>query len=253
MGDKTGISWTDKTFNGWTVCTEVSEGCDNCYARSLAKRFYGVEWGNGVPRFLFKNTWKNPVVWDREAERNGVRYKVFAMSLADWADNEVPTEWRERMWALVKKCQNLDWQLLTKRHLSMSLFPSDWGDGYPNVHLGVSVENAKNEYRVDNLMSIPARVHWISAEPLLSNLNWTTLAQKGVDWFVVGGESDQKNKARPFDMQWALDAIEQCHSYGKRVFIKQKGSNCVGMTFKHSHGADPSEWPVECQVQEFPA
>lgn len=253
MGITTGITWTDHTFNGWTVCTEVSPGCDNCYARSLAKRFYGVDWGAGVKRKLFTGTWKNPILWNRLAKQESKRHKVFAMSLADWADREVPVEWRNRFWNLVKACDWLDWQLLTKRHIDKSVLPADWGDGYPNVWLGVSVESPKYMGRVDNLLTIPARVHWISAEPLLENVNWNGCLMSGIDWIVVGGESSQKFDARPFEMEWALDAIYQCHNAGKKVFIKQKGSNCIGHSFQEKHGANPLEWPEACRVQEFPS
>lgn len=252
MGFTTGISWTDHTFNGWTVCTEVSPGCDNCYARALAKRFYGVDWGAGVPRKLFKSTWQNARQWNAQAKRERKRRRVFAMSLADWADGEVPVEWRNRFWQLVKECDWLDWQLLTKRYLHLGHFPRDWGDGYPNVWLGVSVESKKYLSRATNVLSIPARVHWISAEPLLENVDWMPCLRDGIDWIVVGGESIQQYDARPFEIQWALDVIEQCHSTGKAAFVKQKGSNCVGYQFADKHGANPLEWLPECQVQEFP-
>lgn len=251
MGEKTGISWTDHTFNGWTVCTEVSPGCDNCYARTLAKNRMGLGWGAGVPRHLFKGTWNNPLKWNEMARRENKKHKVFAMSLADWADSEVPKEWRDRFWKLVKDTPWLEWQLLTKRHISRDIMPEDWGFGYPNVWLGVSVESKGYEYRVADLIKIPAKIHWVSAEPLLEDLDWAGMSYLGIDWFVVGGESDQSHKAREFRVDWASNALRECHVFNSKVFVKQLGSNS-GLDLKDRHGANINEFPIDLRVQEFP-
>lgn len=260
MGTKTRISWTDHTFNGWTGCTEVSPGCDNCYARKLVRRF-GYGWGAGAPRQKFKNTWSWARVWNKQAEVQGKPHLVFAMSLADWADSEAPEEWREEMWQLIRDTPYLYWQLLTKRHLSHSLFPNDWWsrpNGYPNVWLGVSVEGNGQLYRLENLLEIPARVHFVSYEPALEYVDfgpywhidrdWTV--NKALDWLVIGGESHQESRARPFDPEWARQNILKSRGDGK-VFVKQLGSNC-GLNLSESHGADPKEWPEDLRVQEFP-
>ena len=141
MGEQTGISWTDHTFNPWIGCTAVSAACDHCYAETLAKR-YG--WDFAARRRTSENNWRNPRRWNRAAERDGVRRRVFCASLADVFDNQVPPEWRADLWDLIRACPSLDWQLLTKRPQNIArMLPDDWGDGWPNVWLGTTAENSE--------------------------------------------------------------------------------------------------------------
>lgn len=262
MGEKTGIAWTDHTFNGWWICTEVSPGCDNCYARALAHR-WGYGWGKGVPRRLLSDKhWLEPLKWNAKAEKEGKRHRVFTSSMADWADSEVPTEWRARLWELIRQTPWLDWQMLTKRAITRTVLPADWWDyafGYPNVWLGVSVESPAYEFRIHNLLKIPAEVHWVSAEPLLADLHYD--AWRGVDWWVIGGESSQAGrKARPFDVQWARNAIQSGKRTGAKIFIKQLGSSPYDKEYhlpvvwhlNDHHGADMTEWEEDLRVREFP-
>ena len=138
------INWTHHTFNCWQGCTRVSPECDNCYAVRFAAR-QGVKWGKGAPRRVMSdNYWREPLAWDRAAARAGERHRVFCASEADWADAEAPAGQLKRLWGLIRATPNLDWLLLTKRagRIERSL-PSDWGEGYANVWLGVSCGNRK--------------------------------------------------------------------------------------------------------------
>lgn len=116
MGEVTGISWCNHTFNPWIGCTKVSPACDGCYAEvSTPSRVHGVLWGNHPRRRTSPSTWAQPLAWNRKAERQGTRPFVFCASLADVFDNQVPAEWRGDLFDLIRATPNLTWLLLTKR------------------------------------------------------------------------------------------------------------------------------------------
>ena len=133
MAENSGIEWTHHTFNPWIGCTKVSAACDHCYAEAWDKRFGGERWGPHAPRTRTK-TWGNPVKWNRQAEEQGKRFRVFCASLADVFDNHrsIDPAWRRELWLLIESTPHLDWLLLTKRPQNIAkMLPSDWGDkGY---------------------------------------------------------------------------------------------------------------------------
>jgi protein gp37 len=224
MGFKSNIEWCDHTFNGWIGCTKVSPACDNCYAeRDFDKRRKVVEWGPGNPRKrTSEKNWNNPIRWNRLAEEQGVRFRVFGGSLMDWADAEVPDEWRADLWKLIAETPHLDWLMLTKRHsLIMKSLPDDWGDGYPNVWMGVSVEDQKwADQRIPYLVKVPAAVRWLSCEPLLGRID---LAKYMADlhWVVGGGESGPES--RPMLPPWIRTLRDQCADAEVPFLMKQWG------------------------------
>lgn len=116
MGEETGISWTDHTFNPWWGCVRVSEACRNCYAERTGNRF-GVTWGvDTFRRFFDDKHWNQPAIWNRKALAAGVRRRVFCASMADvFEDRRDLDEHRTRLWSLIKATPALDWLLLTKR------------------------------------------------------------------------------------------------------------------------------------------
>lgn len=188
MGDTTGIGWTDSTFNPWWGCTRISPGCDNCYAATFDHRLGQNYWDPKItPRMMSEQNWNRPLRWNREAQAAGVRHRVFSGSMCDVFDNKAPEGQRGRLWALIRATPWLDWQLLTKRaSLIERYLPADWGAGYPNVWLMVSVENKEHGLpRVDILRNIPARVRGLSVEPLLEDLGRIDLT--GIHWVIVGG------------------------------------------------------------------
>lgn len=172
MGDNTKIEWADKTFNPWIGCTKVSPACDHCYAEAWDKRFGGERWGPHAPRKRTK-TWGNPVKWQKRAEAEGTRYRVFCASLADVFDNHktILDEWRHELWLMIERTPNLDWLLLTKRPQNVNRFiPPSWRDmGWPeNVWLGTTVEDqTEAERRVPSLLATGARIKFLSCEPLI--------------------------------------------------------------------------------------
>src|ERR1039458_2213458 len=120
MAENSKIEWTDHTFNPWWGCTPVSSACDFCYAEALSKRFGKDLWGNKPRQRTSAQNWNQPRKWNRQAEKMGVRYRVFCASMADVFDNQVPTEWRDDLWQLIRETPHLDWLLLTKRPQNIS-------------------------------------------------------------------------------------------------------------------------------------
>lgn len=117
MGENSKIEWTDHTFNPWMGCTKVSPACDGCYAEAMMDHRYGkVTWGpHGERVRTAPANWKQPLKWNREAAKSGTHPRVFCASLADVFDNQVPPEWREDLFELIRLTPNLTWLLLTKR------------------------------------------------------------------------------------------------------------------------------------------
>lgn len=322
MGESTGISWTDHTFNPWWGCQRVSPGCEHCYAEFLAvtRRKLPV-WGppKTTERQRTKQPWKELLRWNAEAARDSVRRRVFCASMADvFEDHPQVAPWRAEALALLEKCTALDVQLLTKRPENIRrMVPAAWLEAWPaHVWIGTTVEDQKraNE-RIPHLLNVPARVRFLSCEPLLEAVGlsewiepqshcgacaescdgspdlcpschtdnlittwgyaqaerWQTGERyedtdqgerdrtegPGISWVIVGGESG--SGARPFDLAWARSIVEQCRDAGVAVFVKQVGNNPImepgpitWPTIAH-HGADPSEWPKDLRVREFPA
>ena len=215
------ISWTKHTFNGWFGCTKISPGCENCYAQTLMEtRWKKVKWGKGNPR---KRTsaanWLQPLRWNRQAVEAGTRTLVFSESLGDLFDTEVPKQWRDDLFALIRDTPNLDWQLLTKR-------PNEavkYGRSHPwpdNAWIGASVEDQKRAGRAQIITGIPAPVRFLSVEPLLGPV---TLDLRGIDWIIVGGESGPRH--RPMKLEWARSVRDQCRAAGVPFWFKQVGGH----------------------------
>lgn len=274
MGSKTGIAWCDATFNPVWGCAEVSPACDRCYARTWAQRF-GWKWGVDAPRRLFGDKhWNEPVRWNRLAYRYDHRFRVFCASMADVFDNH--PDWvapRARLWQLIRDTPHLDWLLLTKRiGNAVSMLPADWGEGYANVWLGITVvTQAEVDRDVPKLFRTPARLHWLSVEPMIEAINvsghlwgpeepcaqcprdidcecgWKTrreLSLPSIDWVIVGGESG--HGARPMQAQWVNDVLSDCTSASVPFFMKQ-GSQANWPTFDEF-----KSFPAELQVRQWP-
>jgi protein gp37 len=222
MAVETRISWTDSTFNPWWGCSKVGQGCDNCYAAALDHRTGGNHFDADPPRAMSDAYWQQPHKWNRKAGLASKRHKVFCGSMCDWADKDGDPAQRERLWALIRQTPHLDWQLLTKRASNIRKFlPEDWGDGYPNVWLGVTVENRRQGLRrMGMLKQIPAQVRFLSVEPLLEDLGNLDLG--GIHWVIVGGESGAK--ARCMEPAWVDSLFHQCQEQGVPFFFKQWGA-----------------------------
>jgi protein gp37 len=253
MGEATGIEWTEHTWNPWVGCTQISPGCDQCYMFSGMRRF-----GRDPEAVVRTKRWGDPLKWSREAASAGRIDRVFTCSWSDWF-HKAADAWRDEAWMIVASCQNLDFQILTKRSARIAgHLPYDWYEGYRNVWLGVSIEEQARIYRVDRLARIPAAVRFISAEPLLGPLDFKGALQwNGIHWVIVGGESG--HHARPCRETWIRDIVQQCADARVACFVKQFGSNpeqdfgpdCK-LRFIHPKGGDPDEWPEDLRVREFP-
>jgi protein gp37 len=203
MAENTKIEWTDHTFNPWIGCTKVGPGCDHCYAENLMDTRMGVAvWGPGNSRVRTKEAnWKMPLRWNAQADafmaQHGRRQRVFCASLADVFDNEVPVEWRRDLLDLIAATPNLDWLLLTKRignaqRLHAEAYLDSARPWPENVWLGATIVNqAEADRDIPKLLEVPARVRFLSMEPLLGpvelNGHEYSLALglgEGIDWLT---------------------------------------------------------------------
>jgi protein gp37 len=237
MAENSSIEWCDHTFNPWYGCTKVSPGCDHCYAAArMDTRLHRVQWGPGQPRVRTKD-WRDPQRWDRQHDAfyaaHGRRQRVFCASLADVFDHEVPTQWRYDLFDLIGRTHNLDWLLLTKRIGNAAKMLPWTPDGgihswiassavWPNVWLGATIVNQEEADRdIPKLLATPARVRFLSMEPLLGPVEFSNVSRRsdavkqlgrralaGIDWVIVGGESGRG--ARPLQLQWVWDIVRQC-------------------------------------------
>jgi len=225
MGEGTGISWTDNTFNPWMGCTRISPGCKYCYAVTLTKNRMGLDlWGNDKTRQRTKSTWANVRKWNRKAKKEGRTQLVFIGSLMDvFEDRPELHDMRQDMWDLIWECDALTFQLLTKRPENMSRMMPDgmWFDTkygpWRNVWLGVTVESQECIGRIDVLRQMPAVCRFVSYEPAIGPLDLSNGVLDGIDWVIYGGESD----GRPDDTQWARDVMAQCREAEVAFFYKQ--------------------------------
>lgn len=286
MSDRTGIEWTDATWNPTTGCTEVgTPGCDNCYARTLADRFWGGQYEpneDGTPR-TFHDVRLHPDRLDQPLRWTKPRL-VFVNSVSDLFHADVPREFISQVFAVMALTPQHTYQILTKRpgRMRSSLDRSFWRavervvrtkggevpDYYmteahlPNVWLGVSVEDQKRaDKRIPVLLDTPGAVRFISAEPLLGpvDLGYREPCDhprhpcldigcwRALDWVIVGGESGPG--ARPMHPDWARSLRDQCADAGVRFFFKQWGA------WRESEGAEEREnhylgagWPPMVRV-----
>ena len=198
MGAGTPISWCDFTFNPWWGCTEVSPGCDNCYAKRDSIRYGFKVWGKDAGRRVFGNKhWAQPHVWNQKAARAEARALVFCASMADILDADGPESERERLWDTIRATPSLRWLLLTKRPGQWFIVPRDIRDAR-NVLPGVTVESDEYRWRVEKMSEGFGRPVFVSAEPLVGPV--TGLSAGHIAWLITGGESGPR--ARAADPAW---------------------------------------------------
>lgn len=294
MGERTGIEWADGTVNFWWGCTRVSAGCDHCYAATWANFTRGLKYEAGVPRQKIKGIRAIVRKLKRRAEKECRRMRVFP-SMMDFCDAEVPTAWRDEAWGIIDDTRgHLDWLLLTKRpNLLPRMLPAGWGDGWPHVWLGTSVEDERAKWRLDKLAQVKAVVRFASMEPLIGPVDlapWLRAldrqgsvfrddplaaslmqsamddglgdARRLLDWVIVGGESGPG--ARPCDVAWIRSIMDHCAESGVACFVKQIGARPFdskgGETAETAprwkgdpKGGDWDEWPEPLRHRAFPS
>lgn len=241
MGAKTNISWTDSSWNAIRGCTEVSAGCQNCYAMAMAARFAGpgmayeglAEITADGPRWTGKilaidDKLREPLRWQRPR-------RIFVNSMSDLFHPGVSTEVVDRHWAVMALARRHTFQVLTKRPLRMARYLNDYAqpgrvieqakamlrdgwiaapvvlpDGYPdkpldNVWLGTSVENAEAEARVRHLLDAPAAIRFISAEPLIGPVSLLHTPAPGIHWDYLTGEREAiREKSVTARIDWVI-------------------------------------------------
>jgi protein gp37 len=228
MAAETIIAWTDHTINFWMGCQKVSPGCASCYAETLTRNRMGLAlWGPAqtTRRQWVKSAEANVRAWDRAARAAGRSARVFCMSLGDFfEDHPDANRWRPMAWELIRHCDALDWQILTKRPERIAeCLPSDWGLGWAHVWLGTSIEDARLAHRADALREVPAVVRFISYEPALGPLA-EALDLTGISWVIYGGESGPgyRPEGTTADPKcWARDMRDACAAAGVAYFHKQ--------------------------------
>lgn len=245
MGEVTGISWTDHTFNPWWGCTKVSPGCDNCYAEAFDKRVGGAHWGKGEPRRVFgEKHWNEPVRWDRLAAKAGRQGLVFCASMADVMDDEAPAGERERLWDLIDRTPSLTWQLLTKRpHRYDRYLPTKFK--HDNVWLGITAEN-QEQYNIRWPILAKVRMNcllWVSYEPALGPLTMTEFPM-WPRWIIFGGESGPGR--REVSAEWGRSLKREIDQFMPwcSLFVKQMSARTPDEGKKLI--------PADLLIQEFP-
>ncbi len=214
MSDKSAIEWTDATWNPVTGCTQVSPGCDHCYALTFAERFRGVPghpYEQGFDLKLWPERLQLPLQWEKPR-------RIFVNSMSDLFHKDVPDEYIYSVFDVMVKANWHIFQVLTKRSARLARFgPSlPWR---PHVWAGVSIETERYIWRADHLRKVPAYIRFISAEPLLGPLDKLNL--DGIHWLITGGESGFGH--RPCDPDWVRNLRDRCVAEGVAFFHKQWG------------------------------
>lgn len=235
MAGKTKIEWTEVTWNPVTGCNKVSAGCTNCYAEKTAKRLQKMNnprYANGFAVTMHEDLVDLPKKWHQPRT-------VFVNSMSDLFHEKIPLEFIQKVFKTMKECPQHTFQVLTKRSKRLvELAPQlEWPE---NVCMGVSVENSDALYRVDDLRKVPAKIRFLSCEPLLGSLSDMNL--KGIDWVIVGGESGPG--ARPMDAEWVKEIRKMCYQVGVPFFFKQWGGVRKHKTGKELDGKTYQEMPV---------
>lgn len=222
MGENSKIEWTDHTFNPWIGCQKVSPGCDHCYAEAMMDhRYHKVEWGpHGERKRTSEANWRKPRQWAKAARGSGKRPRVFCASLADVFDNQVPKEWRSSLFDLIEATPELDWLLLTKRPENIKRLTHWDCELLPNIWLGTTCEDQERANKRGRILrDIPARIRFLSCEPLIEEINFEIETLQALDWVIVGGESG--SEPRMMQAWWAAHIRDQCKAAGVNFFMKQ--------------------------------
>jgi protein gp37 len=246
--EKTKIQWTDYSWNPWMGCTKVSPGCKYCYMYRDKER-YGQD-----PTIVVetsKSTFNKPLHLEDPS-------MIFTCSWSDFFIEDAD-EWRSKAWEIIKKTPQHVYQILTKRPERIGkCLPDDWNEGYDNVWLGVSVESDKYLKRIDKLIKIPAKVRFLSVEPLLAPIKLiekTDIDWSKIHWVIVGGESGNdfgKYKYRECKLDWLQAIVADCQTLEIPVFVKQLGTYLAKRMGMNGSGGDFDEFPEYLKFREYP-
>jgi protein gp37 len=246
MSDNSGIEWTDATWNPVRGCTKISPGCKFCYAETFAERFRGVPghpFTQGFDLRLVPEKLDQPLRWRRSR-------KIFVNSMSDLFHEQVPTDYIANVGDVMRRAHWHVFQVLTKRHERMRELLSgglSWMADLANVAYGVSVENRQYGLpRIDALRSTPARIRFLSIEPLLEDLG--SLDLQRIDWVIVGGESG--GHARPMLRSWVVRIRRECRSPHVPFFFKQWGGFRKSDAGRTLDGRTYDEFPLAFDLMQ---
>lgn len=214
MADNSAIEWTEATWNPVTGCDQISPGCAHCYAKTFAERWRGVPghaYEQGFDMRLWPERVDQPLRWKRPRQ-------IFVNSMSDLFHPEVPDEFIAEVFATMVEADWHVFQILTKRPERL-LELADELPWPPHVWMGVSIENRRFVHRADLLREVPAAVRFISAEPLLGQLEGLDLTD--IHWLIAGGESGAGH--RPIREEWVIDLRDRCAEEEVAFFFKQWG------------------------------
>ena len=245
MSDKSKIEWTDATWNPVRGCTKVSPGCTHCYAETFAERFRGVPghpFEFGFDLRLVPEKLGDPLRW-------GTSRMIFVNSMSDLFHKDVPDDYIVSVARVMTAANWHTYQVLTKRADRLqSLLKGTLRFAAEQNHIwwGVSVENRQRGLpRVDSLRQAPAKVRFLSVEPLLEDLGFINL--NGISWVIVGGESGPG--ARPMEAAWVRGIRAQCRAESVAFFFKQWGGVRKSTTGRSLDGRTYSEFPERVQIE----
>lgn len=227
MSNRSKIEWTETTWNPVTGCTKVSSGCKNCYAERMAKRLRAMgmaKYRNGFDLTVHEDLIEQPLGWAKPR-------MIFVNSMSDLFHHKVPRDFIHRVFDTMVRCQHHTFQVLTKRSRRLRALAQElpWPN---NIWMGVTIENREVLNRVDDLKHVPARVRFLSCEPLLGPLD--DLPLTGIHWVIVGGESG--SGARPLRAEWVESILQQCQDRDIPFFFKQWGGVRKDLTGRKLHG-----------------
>ncbi len=214
MAAQSKIEWTEASWNPLTGCTKISPGCKNCYAERMAKRLRAMgnpNYANGFELTFHEHVIGLPLTWKKPQI-------VFVNSMSDLFHEDVPLEFIQKVFSVMAVAKQHTFQVLTKRSTRLAeLSPAlKWPS---NVWMGVSVENEDYAYRIENLARTPAKVKFVSMEPLIGPADNADFSL--IDWVIVGGESGPG--ARPMREEWVTTLRDKCADMNVPFFFKQWG------------------------------
>lgn len=261
MGKKTGIGWTDHTFNAWWGCVIVSLACVKCYAMKWAAR-WGWAWGKGVPRRVWSHNdkhWQEPRAWNRAAARDGVRRRTFTASMSDVLDADTdprdptamgpddPPFWdldheRSALWPLMEETSNLDWLILTKRPENwLMMAPPAWLTSWPqNVWVGITTEDAEHAslrfvFIIDLIEHCTVRppVIFASIEPIVGSINFAALPALTIEraaqlFRSLYGKAESRRMAERWKALWDIFVVR--YGNGQTLNVLDNGFLQWGIT-----------------------
>jgi len=239
LSNKSSIEWTDSTWNPVTGCNKVSPGCKHCYAERMAQRLRAMgqaNYQNGFELTLQEHMLNKPLQIKKPQ-------LIFVNSMSDLFHEEIPVDYIQRVFRVMREANWHQFQILTKRSERLVELHAqiDWPD---NVWMGVSVESDRYQYRIDHLRQTHAAVMFLSLEPLLGPILNMDLSK--INWVITGGESGPG--ARPIERSWVVDIKKQCRKAKIPFFFKQWGGVNKKKTGRLLNGRTWDELPRDLSL-----